>query len=101
MHSDTAAATLVFIFYRLAQDSRRAETLYQELAGVDTKNPKELQSLPYLNAIINETLRIHPVLATGGLRESPKEGAFIGGKFIPGNTTIVAPRWTTGKCRRC
>lgn len=59
-----------------------------------------LQKLPHLNGIINETLRLHPGLLTGGLRETPPDGAVICGRFVPGNTVICAPRYTISR-RKC
>ena len=56
-----------------------------------------LQKLPHLNGVINETLRLHPGVPTGGLRETPPGGAVICGRFVPGNTVICAPRYTIGR----
>lgn len=44
-------------------------------------------------------MRYHPVVPTGGLRDTPPEGMTIGGTFIPGNTTIVAPRYILFRCK--
>ena len=40
---------------------------------------------------------MHPVLLTGGLRQTPKEGIVIGGRYIPGHITVCAPRHITSK----
>lgn len=69
--------------------------------NIDTSNQTILQSLPHLNGIINEALRIHPPVPSGGYRETPPEGLYIAGKFIPGNTTLVAPRYTIGRRADC
>ena len=95
--SDTAAATLVFGFYRLAQYPEQQQKLYDEIKSVDVHDARALQHCAHLNAIINETLRLHPVLPTGGLRQTPPEGTIIGGRFIPGHTTIIAPRAITSR----
>ncbi|KAI4183573.1 MAG: hypothetical protein LQ348_004666, partial [Seirophora lacunosa] len=93
--SDTVTSTLICLFYRLATNPTVAERLYAELATVDDcSDDTALQQLPYLNGVVNETLRLHPALPTGGMRKTPKEGAVICGRFVPGEVTIVAPRYT-------
>ena len=89
---------MVFIFYQLALNPDKTEKLYQEVRDVDIKDVATLKKLPYLNAVIEETLRLHPAVPTGGHRDTPPEGMMIGGTFIPGNTTVVAPRYTLGRC---
>lgn len=76
-----------------------ADKLYDELKEVEIADHQVLQTLPYLNALINETLRFHPAVPTGGYRDTPPEGMTIGGRYIPGNTTVVAPRYITSRCK--
>lgn len=97
MISDTVAPTLVFTFYELALNPEKADKLYEEVRDIDINDTKSLRKLSYLNAIIMETLRLHPAVPTGGYRDTPPEGMTIGGTFIPGKTTIVAPRYTLGR----
>lgn len=85
---------MIGLFFRLASEPAKVARLYAELAAIDCLNDKVLQSLPYLNGIVNEALRLYPALPTGGHRKTPKEGASICGRFVPGNTTIVATRYT-------
>ncbi|KAL8947425.1 MAG: hypothetical protein Q9222_006293 [Ikaeria aurantiellina] len=99
--SDTVAPTLVFVFYELALWPDHQEKLYKELTSVDIHDPGALKSLPHLNGVINESLRIHPPVPTGGYRQSPPGGMKIGGRYIPGDITIVAPRYTLGKLEEC
>ncbi|KAL8952040.1 MAG: hypothetical protein Q9222_002027 [Ikaeria aurantiellina] len=96
--SDTVAPALVFIFYHLARYPATTERLRQELRSLDClNNISQLVSLPYLSAFINETLRLFPTTPTGGYREAPPEGLHVGGQFIPGGTTIVAPAYNIGR----
>jgi tryprostatin B 6-hydroxylase len=95
--SDTVAPTLVFAIYQLALNPDKAEKLHQEVKDVSIKDLATLKKLPYLNAVIMETLRLHPAVPTGGNRDTPPEGMMIDGTFIPGNTTIVAPRYVLGR----
>ncbi|KAJ5176182.1 uncharacterized protein N7482_002059 [Penicillium canariense] len=99
--SDTVAPTLVFAIYQLALNPDKAEKLYHEVKDVDLSDLATLKKLPYLNAVIMETLRLHPAVPTGGYRDTPPEGMMVEGTFIPGNTTIVAPRYVLGRLESC
>ena len=94
--------TLVYVFYHLAKDPRRhLRLVQQELKSLDSihdlQSLQSLQALPHLNGVINETLRLHPAVPTGGLRQTPPEGATIAGRFVPGNTLICAPRYSIAR----
>lgn len=96
--SDTVASTLIYLFYRLVLHAQHAEIIRKELDSIPSIYDSEaLKRLDHLNGCINETLRLHPSVPTGGYRESPPQGIDIAGRFIPGNTTIVAPRYTMGR----
>ena len=93
------------MFYHLAQEPSHVSRLREEirpLRGADGEfSVKDLQSADHLNGIINETLRLHPPVPSGTLRLTPPEGTTIGGRFIPGNTTVVSPTWTVGRLESC
>jgi cytochrome P450 len=90
---------LLAVFCELAKHPHHAEQVYKELDGVDETDPKALNRLSHLNAIINETLRLYPVLLTGGARKTLQEGTTIGGTYIPPHTTIVAPRFSISRSK--
>ena len=64
---DTTGTAMSYILYELALNQDCQETLLEEIreASEEVNNmPYEvLQSLPYLDAVIQETLRKHPVIA--------------------------------------
>ena len=64
---DTTGTAMSYILYELALNQDVQETLLEEVkaASLDVNEmPYEiLQSLPYLDAVIKETLRKHPILA--------------------------------------
>ena len=64
---DTTGTTMSYILYELAINQDVQETLYEEIrdaaAHVDKLTYEELQSLPYLDAVIHETLRRHTIIA--------------------------------------
>ncbi|KAI1249699.1 hypothetical protein MGN70_009313 [Eutypa lata] len=93
--SDTTAAairvTLLYIlssplvYHRLKHEI--AEALREERVSSPIKQ-SEAKSLPYLQAVIYEGLRIRPVALGLMPKEVPPEGDTIHGKFIPGGTSI-------------
>lgn len=75
------------------------ELIYQELVDhgirdVDTENYKALGRLSHPKAVIQEVLRLYPVILTGAPRKSGSSGVIIAGTYIPPHTTIVSPRYT-------
>ncbi|KAI1394910.1 cytochrome P450 [Hypoxylon fuscum] len=99
--SDTVASALVFAAYELACNQKKQDKLFKELQNVDVYNRTQLQYCGYLNAVINETLRLYPPVPTGGYRQSPPDGMIINGIYIPGNVTIVSPRYSLGRLESC
>jgi cytochrome P450 len=50
--------------------------------------------LPYLHAVIEESLRIYPPVADTLPRVTPPEGAAIAGQWVPGNTSVGFNQWS-------
>ena len=92
--SDTITLTLVFAFYELARRPSHQDKLFSDLKNVGIYDRTQLQRCAHLNSIINETLRLHPPVPTGGYRQSSPSGMTINDTYIPGNVTIVAPRYS-------
>ncbi|RAK94837.1 cytochrome P450 [Aspergillus ibericus CBS 121593] len=100
--SDTTATTLSAVVYQLAQHPDQVQRLREELAPYMTDPSGEvlhekIAHLPHLNAIINETLRLHPPVAASLQRKTPPEGITIDGVYIPGNMTVMCPQNVLGR----
>ncbi|KAJ5901633.1 L-ornithine-N5-monooxygenase [Penicillium taxi] len=101
--SDTTATTLSTIIYELARNPRHIELLRQELAShVEPSGEvlnENIAKLEHLNGVINEALRLHPVVPTTIQRKTPPEGITIGDVFIPGDTTVICPQYVLGRSK--
>ncbi|CAI7619761.1 unnamed protein product [Penicillium viridicatum] len=53
---------------------------------------QKVGQLTYLNAALEESLRVYPPIPAIIPRVVHKEGALIDGKFVPENTTRLSPR---------
>jgi cytochrome P450 len=74
----------------LAKNPTLFSTLAAELSkypGIDSLKSIELEKLPYLNAVIRETLRVWPPVPSPLFRLCPRQGTILGGYHIPGGVT--------------
>ncbi|KAI1463443.1 benzoate 4-monooxygenase cytochrome P450 [Daldinia caldariorum] len=97
---DVLAITIRAIWYYLSQNPRVLSKLRDEIRsasdGYSTSSivpHPVVAKLPYLNAVIQETLRIHPNTGTIIERKAPREGVIIDGYQIPGGTTVGVNAW--------
>jgi cytochrome P450 len=82
---ETTAASLAWATHRLGQHPDLARAAYDEIAGLaDDADPA---SMRYLDAFINESMRLSPVVANAGrvLQADMK----IGGRELPKGVTIA------------
>ncbi len=98
--SEPVASTLVGLFRELALRPDHAEKIYDEIHDLDACNTKLMSTLPHLNGVIAETLRLYPALPTGSNRKTTKYGVTIGGTYIPPLTTMVAPWFSISRSER-
>ncbi|KAF4983349.1 hypothetical protein FDECE_17319 [Fusarium decemcellulare] len=57
-------------------------------------DPKAIDSLPLLHAVVIETLRLHAPIPGPQPRQTPKDGCTIGGYNIPGGVRIASLAYT-------
>ncbi|RVW46904.1 3,9-dihydroxypterocarpan 6A-monooxygenase [Vitis vinifera] len=97
--TDTSAITTEWALAELINNPNIMEKARQEIDSVVGKNKlveeSDIANLPYLQAIVKETLRLHP---TGPLivRES-SEDCTIGGYDIPAGTRLFVNVWAIGR----
>ncbi|KAJ7575281.1 cytochrome P450 [Mycena floridula] len=95
---DTTTSALTFILYMLAEHSDVLETLRREifdvLGPVEIPSLQKIKSMPFLKAVIQETLRLYPPIPMG-MRTSRQATVLPGsskdepGTFIPANTRVA------------
>ena len=68
------------------------ERLYNELSGANLSRPfptySEVRNLPYLDACVQEGVRMHPPFALPFERVVPKGGVTILGTYLPAGTAV-------------
>ncbi|KAJ7444864.1 cytochrome P450 [Mycena latifolia] len=99
--SDTAASALSSLFFLLLFHPKYYNKLQEEIdshfpAGADPLDTSSHADTRFLNACINETLRLHPPVPTNGPRQIPRgsEGRMIAGLFIPEGTQVYLPPYS-------
>jgi cytochrome P450 len=90
--SETSATLLGGLFFHLLTNRPILEKVTAEVLHA-FKSPKEMTlaaetKLPYLQACIEEALRIYPPAPLDLLRKTPPAGAMIAGHFVPGNVRV-------------
>ncbi|PVH76614.1 cytochrome P450-like protein [Cadophora sp. DSE1049] len=97
--SDTTAITLRAVFYFLMKHPETMNKLLQELKDADLGHKEQIVSweqarnLPYLSAVIQESLRMHPAVGLALERIVPAHGLQAGKTFIPAGTIVGANAW--------
>ena len=101
--SDTTSATLIYIIYELTRHPEQVRKLRDELSPHMAGGPRgallnqDIVHNDHLNAVINETLRLHPPVPSRIARITPPEGLLIGETRIPGGIKVSAPQYTLGR----
>jgi cytochrome P450 len=91
---ETTALTLAWTWYLLSENPAAEVCLHEELRGVlggRAPEIRDLERLPYLQAVVNEVLRLYPpayLLARTSIAPSN-----IGGYDFPTGTTVLASQW--------
>ncbi|KAM5364617.1 hypothetical protein ACJZ2D_011398 [Fusarium nematophilum] len=93
--SDTTTASLTCLFLELCLNPDKYKLLQAEVdkhfSDTEIVDSTTLAKLPYLQACIDESLRMHSALPSGVQRQTPPQGLCIGEAFIPGNALVNIP----------
>ncbi|PWN96219.1 putative benzoate 4-monooxygenase cytochrome P450 [Tilletiopsis washingtonensis] len=102
--SDTTSNTACAILHHLGTTPRAMKKLQEELdrelldkeivdeSGVPRMD--DVNELPYLQAVLSESLRYHSTSSLGLPRILPPQGATICGRFFPGGSVLSVPAYT-------
>lgn len=78
------SGTLYYLYCNYLALQKLQQELREKFSAIDEMNSKNLKTCTYLNAVIEEGLRIYPPAGAAHLtRIVPKGGCMIAGKFIP------------------
>ncbi|RDB27712.1 hypothetical protein Hypma_003306 [Hypsizygus marmoreus] len=95
--SDTISQALTSLFRHVLGNDSVLTRLRAEINAVyepgDNIDPVRLAKLPYLDACVQETLRLVPPVAAGPPRYSDNGGQILD-RYIPGGTTVACPTYT-------
>jgi cytochrome P450 len=96
--SDTTATVMSALLFYLARNQpvqeRLAEEISESFTGYDDiKAGIKLQSCRYLNAVLQESLRMAPPVAADISREVLDGGTTIDGKYYPKGTLVATAIW--------
>ncbi|KAK7690454.1 hypothetical protein QCA50_005552 [Cerrena zonata] len=96
--SDTTASVLSNAFYLLIRNHEALQKLLEEIdhlypAGEDSTDSRHYSEMDYLDAVINETLRLYPAVPSGSQRAAApgSGGKAIGPYFLPEGTLARIP----------
>ncbi|KAL5499106.1 hypothetical protein ACEPAH_1624 [Sanghuangporus vaninii] len=100
--SDSVSNSLCAITYYLAANPLARAKLQKELdeaLGVDSSEDPvttfaRVKNLPYLEAVINEAMRVHSTAGLGLPRVVPESGLTVCGKTFPEGTVLSTPMYT-------
>ncbi|KAM6557074.1 hypothetical protein CsatB_004093 [Cannabis sativa] len=96
--SDTSSNTIEFAMAEIMNQPEILKRAQQELEAVIGKDniveEFDIHKLPYLQAVMKETLRLHPVLPLL-VPHCPSESCTVGGYTIPKGSRIFINVWAT------
>lgn len=100
--NDTTQTSLTNCIYRLAKypdkqrklyDAIKKATQFDDISTPATTYSEKLQHIPYLRAVLDESFRCQPALASGLPRKVAEPITVAGYPILPG-TTVSVPLWS-------
>ncbi|KAL4744100.1 cytochrome P450 [Aspergillus similis] len=97
--TETTATALSGLFYQLLQNPDKMEKLVNEVRGNFQKDSdidmRALEQMQYLNACLEEALRVYPPVPIGLPRVTPDDGLVVCGQYVPGKVALSVNQWAT------
>ncbi|KAF5831541.1 cytochrome P450 [Dunaliella salina] len=98
---DTTATTLVWALYDIARHRHMQQRIKEELAAAGLLQVEgaplaralewsDWNAFPYLNMVLKESLRVHPVVPQGTIREA-RQDLMVGGYHVKKGTIVWMP----------
>ncbi|KAK8451261.1 hypothetical protein SEVIR_6G183100v4 [Setaria viridis] len=95
--SDTIAITVEWAMAELLRNPSIMAKVRMELDGVlgdkETVQEPDVASLPYLQAVVKEAMRLHPVAPILLPHQAVEDGVEIGGYMVPKGSTVIFNAW--------
>ncbi|KAI0205168.1 cytochrome P450 [Astrocystis sublimbata] len=102
--SETTATLLSGATFYITTHPEILKKLEQEVRSTFTSDKEitltSVGNLPYMLAVLNETLRRYPPIAGSLPRQTPKGGAMIDGLFVPEDTVVSLYQWAVNHDKR-
>ncbi|KAG2414032.1 hypothetical protein HFD88_003223 [Aspergillus terreus] len=97
--TETTATALSGLTYQLLLNPDKLERITKEVRDTFKRDSDiditTLAQMKYLNACIEEGLRMYPPVPAGLPRLTPPEGMVICGEYVPGKTAVSVAQWAT------
>jgi cytochrome P450 len=99
--SETSATVLAVVAFSLMAHPDKLRKLRRELDDAFAADREitftSVAGLPYLNAVISESLRILPPVPAGIHRFVPAGGGFVDGRWVAGGTDVHVPHFAASR----
>ncbi|KAH6755793.1 hypothetical protein C2S53_009638 [Perilla frutescens var. hirtella] len=94
--TDTTAVMLIWAISLILNNrhvlKKTQEELDEQVGRERRVNESDINNLVYLQAVVQETLRLYPAGPLGGIREFSKD-CFVGGYHVPKGTWLLVNLW--------
>lgn len=91
----TTSVTLTYLVWAVLQDPLIQKKLENEVSTLpDDFTASDLEALPYMNAVIEETLRLYGPIPGALPRVVPESGLSIAGYFLPRGTVVCTQAYS-------
>nr|AHA93084.1 cytochrome P450 CYP27A3 [Ictalurus punctatus] len=89
---DTTSNTISWTLYHLARDPEAQQRLYNEVISIcpgdKMTSSEDISKMPWLKAVVKETLRLYPVVP-GNARITAEKEIVVGDHLFPKNVSII------------